>query len=293
MRRLASAAIVLSGLAFGSSAAAFEPFVNSDGVPLFWGTDTIALAVNADIPPQFTMESVETAARAGANVWLSQTCAPKTFVLSGFFDGLLESQADGVNAVLWLDEAAWNARFDSSEVARTIITFRDSGEIVDADILVNAGAPVWSHGDACVEGAYDFRSAIAHEFGHLLGLNHSLVDDATMVDSYNRGECDKRVLAMDDIDGYCSTYVAQVVEPADEDVSDVSDATDTSDSGETTADTVETNTAETVGPSGGSNEADCAASGSDAGLGWLLLFAIGGWQASWRRRQRRRPSPAR
>ena len=65
---------------------------------------------------------------------------------------------------------------------------------------------------------YDVRAAIAHEAGHMLGLDHSARADATMFFSEPPNEIKKRDLHIDDLEGLCTLY-SEPIEP-DEDLDD-------------------------------------------------------------------------
>jgi MYXO-CTERM domain-containing protein len=54
----------------------------------------------------------------------------------------------------------------------------------------------------------DLQSILTHEAGHFLGLAHSLVNDATMYPSYNKGDVSFRDLSQDDQQGVCAIYPA-------------------------------------------------------------------------------------
>ena len=52
----------------------------------------------------------------------------------------------------------------------------------------------------------DIQNTVTHEAGHVLGLGHTPVADATMYASAPEGETSKRSLATDDIQGVCDIY---------------------------------------------------------------------------------------
>ncbi|MBI5496324.1 MAG: matrixin family metalloprotease [Deltaproteobacteria bacterium] len=101
-------------------------------------------------------------------------------------------------------------------LAITTVTFNSrSGRILDADIEVNAVPRTggrrytWAicpdDGSGC-GGANDVENTITHELGHVLGLDHPAVPDATMYASAQPGETKKRTLDTDDENGVCAIY---------------------------------------------------------------------------------------
>lgn len=108
------------------------------------------------------------------------------------------------------DQQTWESQgVGSLVVALTVLTYdRNSGEIRDADVLLDD----WSHdfcvAPACGAAAYDLQSTLTHEFGHVFGLDHSANVDATMFAGAGPGESNKRSLENDDITGLCTAYSA-------------------------------------------------------------------------------------
>jgi hypothetical protein len=129
----------------------------------------------------------------------------------------VSSQSDGsCNSVTgngnWVnfvhDQKTWEDQGVSSlVVALTVLTYdRNSGEIRDADVLLDD----WSH-DFCVApdcggSRYDLEGTLTHELGHLLGLDHSTNPEATMFAGAAPGETAKRSLDVDDVTGICTAY---------------------------------------------------------------------------------------
>lgn len=106
--------------------------------------------------------------------------------------------------------------FGPGTIALTTTTFEeDSGRIVDADIEFNEANYLFTSVDeppcdpdqvrsSCV--ATDLQNTATHEIGHLLGLDHTPVENATMYRSAPLGQTSKRSLARDDVEGLCAIY---------------------------------------------------------------------------------------
>lgn len=111
---------------------------------------------------------------------------------------------NGNQVIVVRDETQWC--FSKFTVAMTLVSANQvSGEIADADILLNAAHRAFCDG-GCVKGAYDLRNTLTHEVGHFLGLDHSAVPEATMFGGAPPQELIKRDLLDDDQVGICTTY---------------------------------------------------------------------------------------
>jgi len=90
-------------------------------------------------------------------------------------------------------------------IALTTTTFDpDSGELLDADIELNADNYLLSVSDEAVD--FDLLSVLTHEVGHFLGMAHSDLPEATMFAIYEGGTTELRSLEPDDIAGICERY---------------------------------------------------------------------------------------
>jgi hypothetical protein len=119
--------------------------------------------------------------------------------------------APNANLVIFRDDG-WPYPDERYVIARTSITFDVvTGAIFDADIEVNSFRNEFSIGEA--QSSNDLQGVLTHEVGHFLGLDHTLVENATMLADYALSNLGTRTLASDDRAGICSIY-APAAEPA-------------------------------------------------------------------------------
>jgi len=112
------------------------------------------------------------------------------------------------NVIVFIsDTNAWAQKgFSKLEIAKTTLMFSEvNGEIVDADIEINAGQYTFSSGEPA-PGSIDLLNTLTHEAGHFLGMDHSVHNEATMYAQAPPEETKKRSLEQDDIDGACFLY---------------------------------------------------------------------------------------
>jgi len=130
-----------------------------------------------------------------------------------------------------------SALYDPAAPAATSVVARSStGQIVDADIEINAFHFQWADRAVHPEltDRYDLQNVLTHELGHLLGLDHSCfvaaggarpndhtgepapdcatapaeVVATTMFPSAVAGDLERRTLEADDREGVCAIYPA-------------------------------------------------------------------------------------
>jgi hypothetical protein len=97
---------------------------------------------------------------------------------------------------------------DAETLAVTTYTFKkSSGEITDADIVINGTGPCLTFDEAVPEVCFDARAVLLHEVGHFLGLDHARhASGSIMYPTLLPGDESKRALATSDIEDLRTMY---------------------------------------------------------------------------------------
>lgn len=186
------------------------------GVPLFWGLRCIALSLNPTaLPAGMSTAQVRGLIDGAVSAWSAVRCdgqrpsmdlsqGPLTDAPVGYFSG-----APNTNVVAF--RADWAAAgLPPSAIALTTVTFvQSSGEIRDTDVMVNLTAPLSANADA---RSNDLPTALVHEVGHVLGIDHSNERTAVMWFGAGRGE-QRRTLQPDDIAAVCALHPPSLQRP--------------------------------------------------------------------------------
>lgn len=140
------------------------------------------------------------------NTWAAVPTATVSFTNDGPTAEKYANASDGINLVSFVDDkypwspgvlayAAKTVRMDENG---------ETGQIIDADIIVNPDfinnltGTLGVAGEEGTPGYFDIQSVITHEIGHLLGLIHTGVVDATMFFWLRDGTTSVRSLEPDD-----------------------------------------------------------------------------------------------
>lgn len=115
----------------------------------------------------------------------------------------------------WLVRVKWSDLWwpNSGYLAIANVIANADGRVVEAEIIFNSapdnGLQHWygqTDWPSCSENYYDIYATAAHEFGHVVALDHSGVDADTMHSLLPCGSLEKRSLTTHDKDGIRALY---------------------------------------------------------------------------------------
>ena len=217
------------------------------GDAAYWNHPVVSLTMHTGQPaPGLTAEQMLRAAEAAAATWSRKqvSCSQLEVQVRAGGGPEVTSGADGHSRIIFRrDEWCPKPRtadtpcYDPGMLALTSVFMRKSdGQIVEADIELNAVATRWSDAEPDPElGSLgqDVQGTLTHELGHLLGFEHSCMlpgeetrlddqgrpsptctlredpRDTVMVASVPPGRPLPRALSADDARGVCAVYPLQ------------------------------------------------------------------------------------
>jgi len=188
-----------------STALAFEVQKMPTGEEMRWGQMPVSYAWAGGAVP--TLSGVEDAIDESFTAWGDVTDAYVS----------IDERTTQLAPVVALDDE--NLVFFTEDwpkgneaLAITTTWTDDTGAIVQYDIHINASI-AWSTTNE--PDAYDLQAAITHEVGHVLGLGHTDVADATMFAKHEPADVHRRELHADDIHATRYLYDEPPAEPED------------------------------------------------------------------------------
>ena len=256
--RWLGAASICLGLAAAGPANAYVRYETQSGNPFSWRTQTVDIVGYPHGLPSMPVEQITAALQASVSAWSTEdpdnaVCSYLKLSLTMKPESTVPPAAvnDGDNTIA-IRDGDWESICSTTkqgkkvchlpgELALTTVWSRACGEIVEADVEVNAKDFSWADLSATNNpGLQDLQNAVTHEVGHFIGLDHTcllgaLVDstgapiepvdntgakvpfcsstdltpaerDATMYPSAQPGDVTKRSLSADDRQGLCEIY---------------------------------------------------------------------------------------
>jgi hypothetical protein len=238
----------------GTSQAYVRTRSSMSNLPLAWKSPCVKLRfLLGSRPPGLTEETFRTAVGEAAAQWSSGqlACTKMVIELAASSDSKAFVDGDRVNNVQFrTDFWGRNAKdvkdrvpYPANALAITsVFAEKSTGVIVDTDVEINAMSALW--GDVVANPAlrkstntHDLQNTLTHEFGHVIGLDHTCdgggqsnmfdnaglkvpscpgsaeIQETTMAAIVMPGDTLRRTLAADDQKGVCEIYAADGVPP--------------------------------------------------------------------------------
>jgi len=162
-----------------------------------WSSSRVTYYVNPanlDVDPNLA----EAAVKSGADAWGQQASANFSFSYGGRVSDSATT-VDNRNVVIFRNASNGGAM-------ATTYWWTGKNGIIDADIIFWDGAYQFFAGTTGCSGGGYIEDIVTHEFGHVLGLDHSAASDATMYAYISFCGQEMRSLAADDIAGVRALY---------------------------------------------------------------------------------------
>jgi hypothetical protein len=179
-------AVVVAALALAPlTAHAYVQARTSTSKPLHWGPGcAVPLVVHLDNLAGANVEETRAAVKAAVAAWTSESCGGTTMTVTFAPGAGPLPDKDGVNSITvrpegWCDANGEGPKYqgrcyDPHQTAlTTTIAARANGQIIEADIQLNARLPSWRPGE---DGAANLQAILTHELGHVLGFDHPCAD---------------------------------------------------------------------------------------------------------------------
>lgn len=185
------------------------------GVELYWAAGCLSFSVQRDASSQVDFATAETLVDRAFSAWEQADCGGGTTPAVRIdnagpvtCDAQEYNQTSGNANVIAFRDEVWPYAGQGNTLALTTVTFSlDTGEIFDADLEVNATPRLeLTTTDDANEARYDLLSILTHEAGHMLGIAHTQVTEATMTVEYVPGDLELRSLHPDDEAALCAAY---------------------------------------------------------------------------------------
>jgi len=189
-------------LIFGVSiTSAYRLETTENGAIFHWPANRFPIKYKVTDNPPIRADAFIPAVQRSYNTWQAVENATITFQYTGT-TGVKSPAFDGENNIIMQNRVS-----GSDIIGQTYIFYNvDSGEILDADIVLNSSFH-WG-----IDGApdkMDVQNAVTHEIGHFCCLDDLYSDadrEKTMYGYIDYGETKKRTLDPDDMAGLAAVY---------------------------------------------------------------------------------------
>lgn len=170
--------------------------------PHWHANASLTFTLGAEPPANMkTGTDMQAALQAGLDAWRASSGISMEITLSTRTD--LEAVHDGLNALTFADTAT--NRDVVGEAHAMTLTWWEDGVMTEADIVFRTDQVTWGDADED-DSVIDLQGLTAHECGHVLGLEHTAIQSATMFPWGGPGQTWRRALAPDDVAGAAWLY---------------------------------------------------------------------------------------
>jgi MYXO-CTERM domain-containing protein len=210
-----------------------EDGCKTTGSSLYWASRCVGFSLSVDASSiDVNFDTFKAVSNASVAQWSARMCpqGEATFAFAADHPVTChkaEYNPKGPNAnIILFQDNCWTYKSADNTLAKTTVSYdANTGEILDADIEINhayneittePGPTVMSIGPSDTSHVvYDLQAILTHEFGHFLGLDHSMDPTATMNAAYDPGTIDLRSIEEDDLGGVCAIYPPKRVAACD------------------------------------------------------------------------------
>lgn len=152
---------------------------------------------------------IEVAVADSFSAWQSPCCSSFEAEYGGPVSRQEDLDDQSYDTTIAFEDRDWPAAYGGPDaIAVTLLSIDIDCQIREAPLRFNSEDHDFVVGGEATEGEVDLQSIATHELGHLLGLGHSQLIEATMFGLYVGGTA-PRTLHDDDIDGVCSLYAGE------------------------------------------------------------------------------------
>ncbi len=195
--------LLIPGMA-GAFEVKYAPEISSTAF-LRWNVSKgpINMTLNSAGSDDLLTGDVEKAVTRALLAWESISRQQIRFQYDGRNSIAVVNNSDNINSIVW-EENDWDYADTSLAVTTYSYYLGDPPQVVDTDIQFNGRDFHWSVNGQNDEKAFDVQQVLMHELGHLLGLAHSSVVNASLYPYVGREIRHK--LSLDDRSGLRFLY---------------------------------------------------------------------------------------
>jgi Matrixin len=191
----------------------------TEGLPVYWKNACVGYSVQSDASIHVSYDEAVDIIDTAFQAWTTATCDGSPVGIAASNTGSVTCNEVGYNSpesngrrgnqnLIVFRDRSWPYEDGATDtLGLTTLTLNlETGEILDADLEINASRGNFSTTDTVPSDGFDLLSVVTHEVGHFFGLAHARDPMSTMFASYQSGSSELRSLTEDDVAGICAIY---------------------------------------------------------------------------------------